>query len=103
MDIFQGLVVRRGYLPPYEEKFFSADLHELGHEKIKIKKFRKWGKFVLTPPPCLENSKLFIFFFEWTLPRVAVVISSYVVGPATYGQIMGLIPNTYRTDLPRTR
>ena len=28
-------------VPPYEKKIFSADLHELGHEKIKIKKFRK--------------------------------------------------------------
>ena len=40
MNIFQVLVVRRGY-PPYEKKNFSADLHELGHEKIKIKKLRK--------------------------------------------------------------
>ena len=28
------------------------------------KKLRKWKKFVLTPPPCGENSQL--FFFEWT-------------------------------------
>ena len=28
-------------VPPYEKKIFSADLHELGHEKIKIKKLRK--------------------------------------------------------------
>ena len=43
-------------IPPPMKKNFSADLLELGHEKIKIKKFRKWGKFVLTPSPCLENS-----------------------------------------------
>ena len=49
MNIFQVLVVRRWY-PPMKKKIFSADLHELGHEKIKIKEFRKWGKFVLTPP-----------------------------------------------------
>ena len=30
------------------KKIFSADLHELEHEKIKIKKLRKWGDFVLT-------------------------------------------------------
>ena len=36
-------------VPPLWKKNFSADLHELGHEKIKIKKLRKWGKFVLTP------------------------------------------------------
>ena len=59
MDTFQVMVVRRGY-PPMK-KIFSADLHELRHEKIKIKKFRKWGNFVLTLPPCLENSKLFFF------------------------------------------
>ena len=34
LNIFQVLVVRGGY-PPYE-KIFSADLHELEHEKIKI-------------------------------------------------------------------
>ena len=38
-NIFQVLVVRRG-TPPMK-KNFSADLHELGHEKIEIKKFRK--------------------------------------------------------------
>ena len=27
------------------KKIFSADVHELGHEKIKIKMIRKWGKF----------------------------------------------------------
>ena len=43
---------QKGVPPPYEKKFFSADLDELGHEKIKIKKLRKWEKFVLTPPPC---------------------------------------------------
>ena len=51
MKIIQVLQVRRGY-PPIWKKFFSADLDELGHEKIKIKKLRKWEKFVLTPPPC---------------------------------------------------
>ena len=28
-------------VPPHMKKNFSADLHELGHEKIKIEKFRK--------------------------------------------------------------
>ena len=50
MNIFQVLVVRRGHAPV--KKIFSAYLNELAYEKIKIKKLRKWGKFVLTLPPC---------------------------------------------------
>ena len=50
------------------------------------------GVWALTDLTCQED-----------ILRVAVVISSYVVGHATLGQIMGLIPKTYRTDLPRTR
>ena len=29
-------------VPPPMKKIFSADVHELGHEKIKIKKLRKY-------------------------------------------------------------
>ena len=44
MNTFQGLCGQKG-VPPLWKKIFSADLHELGHEKIEIKKLRKWGKF----------------------------------------------------------
>ena len=48
---FSSFGGQKGIPPPYEKKNFSADLHELRHGKIKIKRFRKWGKIVLTPLP----------------------------------------------------
>ena len=36
--------------PPPMKDFLTEILHELGHLKIKIKKLRKLGKFVLATP-----------------------------------------------------
>ena len=57
--MFSNFWWSEGGTPPMK-KNFSADLHELEHENIKIKKLRKGGKFVLTPPPV---KKILNFFF----------------------------------------
>ena len=44
-EYFPSFGGQKGVLPPYEKKNFSADLHDLGHEKIKIKKLRKYFSF----------------------------------------------------------
>ena len=48
------------------KKKFSADLHELGHEKKINKKVKKMRKVCPDPPPFKKI--LNFFFFEWTLP-----------------------------------
>ena len=47
--------------PPYKKIFF-ADLHDLGHEKIK-KKVVKTQKICPDPPPVVKIHN-FSFFFE---------------------------------------
>ena len=51
----------RGYSPPYTKKIFFADLHDLGHERKKIKKVWKWPNFGQTPP---LSVKFHTFFFR---------------------------------------
>ena len=43
------------------EKIFSAVLHELEHEKIKIKKVKKMRKVCPDPPPPVKK---FLNFFQ---------------------------------------
>ena len=51
--------------PPYTEKFFFEDLHDLGHERKKRKKSVKMTQFCHdTPPPNVKFHTFFLFVWE---------------------------------------
>ena len=52
----------RGYPPPHTKKIFFADLHDLGHERKKIKKSVKMTQFCPDPPPSVKFHTFFFFF-----------------------------------------
>ena len=52
----------KGVPSPHTKKIFFADLHDLGHERKKIKKVWKWPNFVLPPPP--SKCEISHFFFS---------------------------------------
>ena len=52
----------RGYPPPLLKKIFFADLHDLGHERKKIKKSVKMTQFCPDPPPPSVKFHTFFFF-----------------------------------------
>ena len=57
---------QRGTLPPILKKNFFAALHDLGHERKKIKKSVKMTQFCPDPPSKCEISH----FFFWVRPSL---------------------------------
>ena len=58
------------------KKIFSAVLHELEHEKIKIKKVKKMRKVCPDPPPLLRK---FLTFFFWMNPSLTQFTVTHLI------------------------